>query len=92
VFLTEGHFSLVSRPEGKRPCGRLRRRREDNINIKLQEEGRGGMDWNDLAQDRESWQALVNFGNELWGFINCGKILDWHRTCQLLEKDSVPWS
>jgi hypothetical protein len=42
----------------------------------LQEEGWGGIDWNDLAQDRERWRALVNCGNELSGYIKCGKILD----------------
>jgi len=47
----------------------------------LQEEEWGGVDWNYLAQDRERWRALVNCGNELRGFINCEKILDWHRTC-----------
>ena len=47
---------LVGNPEGKRPVGRSRRRREDNIN----EVGSGGMDWNELAQDRERWRALVN--------------------------------
>jgi len=44
----------------KRPLGRPRRRWEDNIKMDLQEVGCGGMDWIDLAQDRDSWQALVN--------------------------------
>ena len=35
---------LVGKPEGKRPLGRPRRRWEDNINLYLQEIGRGGMD------------------------------------------------
>ena len=43
---------LVEKPEGKRPPGRPRRRREDNIKMELQELGCGGMDWIDLAQDR----------------------------------------
>jgi hypothetical protein len=50
---------LVGRPEGKRPLGRPRRRWEDNIKIDLQEVGRG-MDWIELAQDRDMWRALVN--------------------------------
>jgi hypothetical protein len=50
---------LVGKPEGKRPFGRPRRRWEDNI--KLQEVGMWrGMDWIDLAQDRDRWRALVN--------------------------------
>jgi len=50
----------VGKPEGKRPPGRPRRRWEDNIKVDLQEVGCGGMDWIDLAQDMESWVALVN--------------------------------
>jgi hypothetical protein len=51
---------LVGKPEGKRPLGRPRRRWVDNINIDLREIGWDGMDWIDLAQDRDQWRALVN--------------------------------
>ena len=51
---------LVGKPEGKRPLGRPSRRWEDNIKMDLQEVESGGMDWNDLAQDRDRWRALVN--------------------------------
>jgi hypothetical protein len=51
---------LVGKPEGKRPLGRPRRRWEDNIRMDLREMGWGGMDWIDLAQDRDQWRALVN--------------------------------
>jgi hypothetical protein len=44
---------FVGKPEGKRPLGRPRRRRVDNIKIDLGEIGCGGMDWIDLAQDRD---------------------------------------
>jgi hypothetical protein len=50
----------VGNPEGKRPLGRPRRRWEDNIRMNLREIGWGGMDWYDLAQDRDKWRALVN--------------------------------
>jgi len=51
---------LVGKAEGKRPLGRPRLRWEDNIKMDLQEVGCGGMDWIELAQDRDRWQALVN--------------------------------
>jgi hypothetical protein len=51
---------LVGRPEGKRPLGRQRRRWVDNIKMDLIELGWGGMDWIDLAQDRDQWRAFVN--------------------------------
>ena len=51
---------FVGKPEGKRPLWRPRRRWEDNIKMELQEVGCGGMDWIELAQDRDRWQALVN--------------------------------
>jgi hypothetical protein len=51
---------LVGKPEGNRPLGRSRRRWEDNIKADLQEVGCGGMDRIELAQDRDSWRALVN--------------------------------
>jgi len=49
---------LVGKPEGKRPFGRPRRRWEDNIKMNLYEVRCGGMDWFDLAQDRDRWRAL----------------------------------
>jgi hypothetical protein len=52
--------ALVGKPEGRRPLGRPRRRWEDNIKIDLREVGWGGMDWINLAQDRDRWRALVN--------------------------------
>ena len=49
---------LVGKPEGKRPLGRPRCRWEDKM--ELQEVGCVGMDWIDLAQDRDRWRAVVN--------------------------------
>jgi hypothetical protein len=51
---------LVGKPEGKRPLGRPRRRWMDNIKMDHREIGWDGMDWIDLAQDRDPWRALVN--------------------------------
>jgi len=50
---------LVGKLEGKRPLGRTRHRWEDNIKMDLQEVGCWGMDWIELAQDRDRWRALV---------------------------------
>ena len=44
---------LVGKPEGKIPLGRPRRRWEDNIKMDLQEVRCGGIDWLELAQDRD---------------------------------------
>ena len=49
----------VGKPEGKIPLGRPRRRWEDNIKMDNQEVECGGMDWIELAQDRDRWRALV---------------------------------
>jgi hypothetical protein len=57
---------LVGEPEGKRPPGRPRPRWEDNIKMYLQEVGCGGMDWIELAQDRNRWWVLVNWVMNLW--------------------------
>jgi hypothetical protein len=51
---------LVGKPEEKRQLGRPRRRWVNNIKMDLGEIGWDGMDWIDLAQDRDQWRALVN--------------------------------
>jgi len=51
---------LMGKPERKSPLGRPMRRWEVNIKIYFQELGCGGVDWIELAQDRDSWWALVN--------------------------------
>jgi hypothetical protein len=51
---------LVGKPESKRPLVRPRRSWVDTIKMDLREIGWDGMDWIDLAQDRDQWRALVN--------------------------------
>jgi len=50
----------VGKLEGKRPLGRFRHRWVENIKMDFQEVGFGGMDWIELAQDRDRWWGLVN--------------------------------
>jgi hypothetical protein len=57
---------MVGKPEGKRPLGRPRRRRVNNIKMDLVEVGWGDVDWIGLAQDRDRWGALVNSVLNLW--------------------------
>jgi len=51
---------LVGKPEGKRPLGRPRRRWEYNIKMDLKDVECLGMEWIELAQDRDRWWTLVN--------------------------------
>jgi hypothetical protein len=51
---------LAEKPEGKRPLEIPRRRWVDNIKMDINEIGWDGMNWIDLAQDRDQWRALVN--------------------------------
>jgi hypothetical protein len=51
---------LVQKPEGKRLLGRPRPRWEDNIKMDLQELGCRGLDWMQVAQDRDRWRTVVN--------------------------------
>jgi len=58
---------LVGKTKGKRPLGRPRRRLKDNIMMDLQEVGCGGMDWIDLAQDKDRYRSFVNSVMDLRG-------------------------
>ena len=57
---------LVGKPEVNRPLGRPKHRWEDNIKMDLQEVGCGGLNWINLAEDRDRWQALVNAVMNFW--------------------------
>jgi hypothetical protein len=61
--------SLVGKRGGRRPLGRPRNKWEDNIKVNLREVG-WGMDWINLAQDRDRWRALLK------AEIKCGEILE----------------
>ena len=56
---------FVGKPQ-ERTLARLRNRWQENIKMYLQEVGWEGMDWTDLAQNRDSWQTLVNAVTNLW--------------------------
>jgi hypothetical protein len=74
---------LVGQPEGKRLLGRPRRRWVDNIKMGLREIGWVGMDWIDLAQDRDQWR-------EPSGSIKCWEVLEYLQNWRLLKKGSAP--
>jgi len=50
---------LVGKPEGKGLLGRPWHRWEDDIKMDLPKWDARGIDWNELAQDRDRWWALV---------------------------------
>ena len=52
------------------------RRWEDNIKMDLQEMGRVGVDWIELAEDRDRWRALVSAVMNIWIPQNAGEFLD----------------
>jgi hypothetical protein len=56
----------LGKPEGKRPLGRLRRRWVDDNKIDLREIKWDGMDWTELAQDRDQCRALMNTVMNRW--------------------------
>jgi hypothetical protein len=66
---------MVRKPEGKRPLGIARSRRDDNMNMDLQEFGCGDMDWIELVQDRKKRRSLENVGN----FLTSGEPVSFSR-------------
>jgi hypothetical protein len=57
---------LVGKSEGKRPCGRLRQRWEDCIEMDHEGTGCEIVDWIHLAYIRIQWWALLNLVMNLW--------------------------
>jgi hypothetical protein len=84
VRMEEGrgvHRVLVEKSNGKRPLGRPRHRWEVITKMDLQEVGRGGGDWTELAQDGagSGWEQVAGtceYGKEPSGSIKCGEFLD----------------
>jgi hypothetical protein len=79
---------LVGKPEVKRPLGRRRRRWVGNIKMDLGETEWDGVDWIDMAQDRDYWRALVNMVLNLSGSIKCCEVLQGLHNWRLLKKVS----
>ena len=60
ISLLSVRAALFGILKGKTPLGRPRRRREYYIKMHLKEEKCGGMDWIELARERDRWRALLN--------------------------------
>jgi hypothetical protein len=65
----------VGKPKGKSTLGRPVHRWVDNIKMDLREIGWDGMDWVDVAQDRDQWRVLLNTVMNLQVPLNAGKLL-----------------
>jgi hypothetical protein len=61
-----GYRGMAGKPEGKVPFGRPRHRWEDIIKMDFQDVECGGMDWIELAEDRDRWLAFVNAVMNIW--------------------------
>jgi hypothetical protein len=57
----------------------------------LRETGWVGMDWIELAQDRDQWRTLVNTVMNLRVPQNCCEFFEWLQNWQLLRKGSAPY-
>jgi hypothetical protein len=80
----------VGKPERKRPLGRPRRRWVECIKIDLREIGWDGVDWMEVAQDRDQWRVLVNTVMNLLVPCNCWEFPERLHNWQLLRKGSAP--
>jgi hypothetical protein len=66
VKMRNAHGTVIANPEAKRPLGRTRHRRENNIQIDLKEMLCEGVDWIKLAPDRVQWRNVVNTAMNIW--------------------------
>jgi hypothetical protein len=82
---------LVGKLEGKRSLGTPRCRWVNSIEMYLRMRGWGGMDWIDLAVDRDQWRTLVNTVMNVLVPSDVGKFLSgfttgsFSRRVQLVE-------
>jgi hypothetical protein len=81
----------VGRLEGMRPLGRQSCRWVYNIKMDLGEIVWGGVEWIDLAQDRDQWMTCEQ-GNKPFGCIKMGEVLGWLHNWRSVEKGSTQWS
>jgi hypothetical protein len=84
------HIGFLWKSEN-RLLGRSRRRWKDDMKMDLREIGWGGVDWINLAQDRDQWGGSCEHGNEPSGCIKCWKIFEYLNDWGVL-KDSAPYS
>jgi hypothetical protein len=82
---------LVGKPDRRRALGRRSCRWAANINMGLKKIGGGGVDWINLALERDKWWTLVNTAMDIHIPQN-GGCLEEMRNYQLLKKDSVSYS
>jgi hypothetical protein len=66
---------LGERLEGKRSLARPRHRWKNNMKMGLQQVGHGGMDWIDLARNRDRWRAFVNAVMKIRVPLKAGNVL-----------------
>jgi hypothetical protein len=59
----------------ERATTKIKTKMGDNISMDLEDVGWDGMDWMDLAQDREHWRALVIAVMKLWVSREAEKLL-----------------
>jgi hypothetical protein len=82
----EKHIGYWWKSQKERDLGRPRRRWVDNIKIDLREIGRDGVNWIDLAQDKDQWGGSCEHGDEPSGFLKCWEVPEWLHNWQLLRK------
>jgi len=68
---------VVVKPQGKRPFGRTKRRREDNIKTNLKEKESEGVDCLQLAQDRAKPWHSVNTAMKLRVQLKAENLTRW---------------